>query len=172
MLTQTAGGRPSMPRSTWFVSAGSASGMASHVSLGRRHGDGDPAVGVQLGGQQPGPGLEGDPVAAGLLGDEPGDAAAGIAAGPGLAAVGVVEAHAHVGSLARLEQHELVEADAAMPVADPGDQLGVERQGSRLASRTTKSLPRPCIFRKAIMRCGIGRMGRKCNWLARFGHHV
>ena len=59
---------------------------------------------------------------------EQGDAARGIAAGFDLAAVGVPDAHADVGDVGRLEQDQLVAADAGAPVGDGARLRRVDRE--------------------------------------------
>ena len=92
---------------------------------------------------------------AGLARQQRGDAARGVAAGPGLGAVGVADAHEGVGIGARrwrLDGDELVAADAGAPVGDRGSAaLGVRPSGPPRSSSTTKSLPQPCILRKPAM---------------------
>src|SRR5262249_40279617 len=79
-------------------------------------------------------GLERDAVLAGvaMVVEELGDTADAVAAHLGLAAVGVVHAHARVGLLGRADENEPVGADAEMPVADDAAQRG-RVLGRRLA---------------------------------------
>ena len=84
-----------------------------------------------------------------------GDAARGIAAGAGLDAVGVADAHEGIGVGAgrrRFDDDELVAAHAGAPVSDRrGARRGVRPSGPARSSNTTKSLPQPCILRKRAM---------------------
>ncbi len=87
------------------------------VELRRSHVDrGQPAAGIDR-HQQPALGQQRQPVAAGFGHQMPGDAAGGIAAGGRSRAVGVEEAQPRIGIAGGLDHHQLVEADAAMPVA-------------------------------------------------------
>ena len=74
-------------------------------------------------------------VGAAFLGDQGGDATRGVAAGLGLGPVRVVDAHEHVGAGGRrLEDDELVAADAEMAVRHGGRAGGRDRQrgGARI----------------------------------------
>ena len=80
--------------------------------------------------QVAGDGAHHDAVLAGLVRDKGGDAARGIAAGAGLGAVGVQDAHEDVGALARrLHDDQLVEADAGVAVADGAGGVRRHRDG-------------------------------------------
>ena len=84
--------------------------------------------------------------------DEPRDAARAVAALLDLGAVGVEDAVVDVGAGAarRLEHQRLVEADAGAAVARRRSVAGRGHAPSApAASKTMKSLPRPCIFVKA-----------------------
>ena len=62
-----------------------------------------------------------------------GDAAGGVAAGPRLSAIGIADAHEHIGAGARRFQHdELIATDAEMPVRNGrGQRRGeAERAGA------------------------------------------
>lgn len=63
-----------------------------------------------------------------LARDDGGDAPGGVAAGRGLAAVRVEDAHEDVGVGRQLEHDQLVAADAAMPVRDADDALGIQAE--------------------------------------------
>ena len=68
---------------------------------------------------------------AGLGGQQSGDAAGGVAAGPGLGAVGVADAHEGIGGRVvrrRLDDDELVAADAGAAVGDGGGTAGGEAE--------------------------------------------
>ena len=69
----------------------------------------------------------------------------------------------------RLDHDQLVAADAGMPVGERARRRGIDRDGSRRASSTTKSLPSPCILKKAILRMAplIWRPGGACPTPAR-----
>ena len=61
----------------------------------------------------------------------------------------------------RLDNNHLVATDTLPAVGDGARKRGLERECPVLrASNTTKSLPRPCIFKNAVM-------GRLIVWRAR-----
>ena len=75
-------------------------------------------------------GLDLDLFPAELLRQNRGDAARGVAAGLDLGAVGVADAHACVGALfGRLQDDELIAANAALAIGDRRGQAVVEREG-------------------------------------------
>ena len=98
--------------------------------------------------------------------DQIGDAAGGIAAGLGLAAVGIADAHQDLGRrmARRLEQDQLVAADAGTPIGERASALRRARQRCGDRSSTTKSLPSPCILRNGILPMAplIWRRGGPC----------
>ena len=98
----------------------------------RPHIDGDPPVRQDLGFEQPGHGLEPHPAGAGLAAQEPGDAAGGVAAGFGLAAIGIADAHQQPRRrmARRFEHDQLVAADAGMPVGQCPRRRGTGRNGA------------------------------------------
>ena len=111
-------------------------GDRSPIQPHRSQVDGDPPVAGRRGGQQPGLGLDGRFPGARLGHDHGGDAARAVAAGLGLAAVGVMNAQEDVGGAvnACLEDKQLVAADAPAAVGD-GPRLGgadAERPGTRV----------------------------------------
>src|SRR5207302_1230337 len=95
----------------------------------RTHIDRHAAVRQQLGRQQPGDGFNGYMSVAGFFRDQPGDAAAGVAAGLGLAAVGVEDAHQQPRRpIARwVDQDHLVAADAGAAIGQSARRRGVNR---------------------------------------------
>ena len=92
--------------------------------------------------------------AAGFAHQDVGDTACGIAAGAGLGAVRVVDAHEDVG-VAGLEDDELVAANAGVTVGQCGGSGRGEAERAARSSRMTKSLPQPCIFTKVVAMGGI-----------------
>ena len=92
------------------------------------------------------------------------DAARGIAAGLDLAAVGVADAHPDVGRVGRLEQDELVAADPGAAVGESARGRSVHRRAAPArASKTTKSLPSPCILWKRRVIAGRSRVARRSS---------
>ena len=84
----------------------------------RSHIDRDASLRQNLGVEQSGNGLDSHPGIAGLAMQQGGHATRGVAAGFGLAAVGVADAHPHPGRrmTRRLEQDHLVAANTGSPV--------------------------------------------------------
>ena len=108
-------------------------GDAGPVEAGAAHVDAEAAVGEAFSREVAGDGADDLVGAAVLLEQEVGDAAGGVAAGAGLGAVGVVDAHEQVGVGAgrgRFEGDELVAADAGAAVAEGGDARGGEAEGA------------------------------------------
>ena len=103
--------------------------------------------------EQAGDGLHRDMVGLALVHHQRGDAARGVAAGPGLAAVGIVDAHEDVGVAARSAAPA---RSAGRSRRRAGDAAMVRRRSSDRSSavvrpsRMTKSLPSPCILRNGV----------------------
>ena len=93
----------------------------------RAHVDGDAAVIVDGRGKHGALGGDADLWRAALLGEQRRDAARRIAAGANLAAVGIPDAHEHVGLRRRLERDHLIAADAVLPIGDGRDLVGPQR---------------------------------------------
>ena len=89
------------------------------MQLGLAHRHRDPAIGQALGPQPPLAHRHRDGIGGTLVEQQPRHAARAVAAGTRLAAVGIEEPQRDIGIRARLDQQQLVEPDAAMPVADP-----------------------------------------------------
>jgi hypothetical protein len=88
----------------------------------RAHVDADAAIVQPPGAKIAARGPQGQPVAAQPGHDQIGDAARGVAAGPGARAVGIPEIQRHVGGIMIADFGKLVEADAPVPVAQRAGQ--------------------------------------------------
>ena len=62
-------------------------------------------------------------------------------------AIGIDDAHADVGLIARYDDDDAIGADACMGSAHLDGQLGKILVRAVLSSKKTKSLPKPCILR-------------------------
>jgi len=96
---------------------------------GRTHIDGDAAFRGLAALQQPAAGLDHQRLGARVGHHQGGDTARAVAAGARFGAVGVEDAHEHVGAraLRRLDHQQLVEADAAVTVGDAAGLVGMDR---------------------------------------------
>jgi hypothetical protein len=94
---------------------------------------------------------------AGLLRDELGDASAGVAAGLGLAAIGVENAHEGLRrSMARrLDQDQLVAADAGAPVGERARDGGVDGEFVPAPVEHDKIVAEPMHLAERDMRRGL-----------------
>ena len=137
-----------------FVGERAALGLkrnARRLELRHAHVHGDAAVGFEPRHDDAGQRADAD---FGLLGEplfahETHEAARAVAALLDLAAVGIENAVVEIGArrARRLDLQNLVAADAEMAVGDAAQLVAVERRSAtRVASSTTKSLPRPCIL--------------------------
>ena len=122
-------------RSRCSVSIGRASGMSGQSSRAGPMSTRTRPSGSASDGQVAGDGADDLDAAAGLARQQIDDAAGGVAAGPGLGAVGVADAHEGIGVGAwrwRLDGDELVAADAGAPVGDRRGAAGgqAERAGA------------------------------------------
>ena len=97
---------------------------------GRAHVDGNAAIVIDGRGEHPALGLDANIGRPALGGDERGHAARGIAAGADLAAIGIPDAHEHVGFARGLERDDLVATDALLAVGDGADRVSRKRERS------------------------------------------
>ena len=112
---------------------------------GRPHIDRDIAIRRQLGVEQARRGLDADARLAALLCDEAGDAARPVAAGLRLAAIGVEDAHKDLrrGVARRLDQDQLVTADAGAPVGKRARRRRVDHDAVAAAVEHDKIVAEP-----------------------------
>src|SRR5437762_10921883 len=80
--------------------------------------------------------------------EQVGDAAGGVAASLGLAAVRVVDAHQNLGRgvARRLEQNDLIAADAGPPIRQPACGCGAERDRAAAKIEHDKIVAEPVHF--------------------------
>ena len=138
------------PTGMWLVSQASRTGMSRQSRRGRAHVDRDhrQAVGARAGllrFEQAGDGLHRHLVGLALVHHHRGDAARGVAAGAGLAAVGIVDAHEDVGLAIgrRLEHDQLVAADAQPAVGDGAAALDRQVERRRAAVEHDEIVAQP-----------------------------
>src|SRR5438874_10335521 len=112
---------------------------------GRPHIDRDISVRRQLGLKEAGRGLDPDVLLAGLVRDEAGDAPRSVAAGLRLAAIGVEDAHKDLrrGVVRRLDQDQLVTADAGAPVGKRARRRRVDHDAVAAAGEHDKIVAEP-----------------------------
>ena len=82
--------------------------------------------------------------------EQVGDAAAGVAASPGLAAIGIADAHQNLGRgvARRLEQNDLIASDAGPPIREPACGCGAERDRAAAKIEHDKIVAEPVHFEK------------------------
>ena len=141
MLTAAGRGRPATSIGTASVSQGSGQRDRRQSQLGLAHVTAIRPSGQALGPSRRSPTAIAIRLAGALLEQQPRDAARAVAAGPGLAAVGVEEAQADVGVPAPARSARAGRTRRPMPVADPADWPRRPARRRARPSSTTKSLP-------------------------------
>jgi hypothetical protein len=94
--------------------------------------------------------LDPHPAVPGLAVEQVGDAAGSIAAGLGLAAICVADAHQDLGGgmARRLEQDHLITSDAGAPIRQPARGSGAERDRAAAKIEHDKIIAEPVHFEK------------------------
>src|SRR5438067_4880354 len=131
----------------------------------RPHIDRDILVRQHLGFEETGDCLDARPAVAGFLGEQPGDAAGGVAASLGLTAIGIDDAHRYLcrRMARRLDQDQLIAADPDTPVGDIPRHLGIDRDGIAAPIEHDEIVAEPMHFTEADLRHAAAYMAGRAT---------